>query len=342
MLTRMKIKSMRQEFADTMLEVGQRDKNLIVLIGDISHFILQPFAKMCPGRFYNIGICEPTIMNMAAGLSKVGFFPVVHTITPFLIERSFEQIKLDFGYQRLGVNIVTVGSAFDYTGLGCTHHCYDDFALIKSIENSQIIYPGSPIEFQILFKETYSNTKITYFRIPEHQHSVVFQRNQIKFGKGITVREGKNLTIIAVGPQLKTALDSVYELKNMSIDPEILYFSTIKPLDIPLIRKSVSKTKRCLVIEEHGKYGGVFDDVLRNTHDLSGIRFGCINAGEKFIHEYGTYREICEMLGFSTRGIVSKVKKELIKTSVEDEGFGEPPEGVCNQDATESTAGLGL
>lgn len=102
-------KHMRQEFADTMLEVGQVDAKLVVLIGDISHGILQPFAKACPGRFYNIGICESTIVNMAAGLAKVGLYPVVHTIAPFIVERSFEQIKLDFGYQHLGVNLVTVG-----------------------------------------------------------------------------------------------------------------------------------------------------------------------------------------------------------------------------------------
>src|SRR3990170_6447665 len=153
-------KTIRQEFADTMLEVGQKDPNLLVLIGDISHFILQPFAKACPGRFYNIGICENTIVNMAAGLSKVGFYPVVHTISPFIIERSFEQIKDDFGYQRVGVNIVTVGSAFDYGGLGCTHHCYGDFAMLKTIEGTEIIYPGSPLEFNLLFKQTYKNGKI--------------------------------------------------------------------------------------------------------------------------------------------------------------------------------------
>ena len=82
-------KTIRQEFADTMLEVGQKDPNLLVLIGDISHFILQPFAKACPGRFYNIGICENTIGNMAAGLSKVGIYPVVHTTSTVIIESAF-------------------------------------------------------------------------------------------------------------------------------------------------------------------------------------------------------------------------------------------------------------
>lgn len=302
---------MRQEFADTMLEVGRKDPNLIVLIGDISHFILQPFAKACPGRFYNIGICEPTIVNMSAGLAKVGFFPVVHTIAPFIIERSFEQIKDDFGYQRLGINLISVGSAFDYTALGCTHHCYDDFALLKTVDGSEIIYPASPIEFNLLFKQTYDNGRITYFRIPEYQHGINFSPDQIRFGKGILVKKGKNLTIIALGPHLKTALESVDELRKSDIEPEILYFPTIKPLDVQLLRNSLKKTKRCLVIEEHSKYGGIYDDVLRETKDIAGVIYASINIGDRYIHHYGNYHDICRMLGLSKEGIMSAVRTQM-------------------------------
>ena len=143
--------TLRSAFADTMLEVGVSDPELVVLVGDISHFILQPFAEACRGRYYNVGICEQTIVSMASGLAHTGFKPVVHTISPFIIERAFEQIKLDFCYQELGGNLITVGSAFDYTTLGCSHYCYDDFALIKSLPKSQIVYPAMPNEFKKLF-----------------------------------------------------------------------------------------------------------------------------------------------------------------------------------------------
>ena len=93
---------MRKTFYDTMLEVGQSDPKLVVLVSDIGHFGLQPFAKVCSGRYYNIGICEQTIISIAAGLAHAGLYPVAHTIAPFFVERSFEQIKLDFGYQELG------------------------------------------------------------------------------------------------------------------------------------------------------------------------------------------------------------------------------------------------
>jgi len=300
-------KKIRQEFADTMLEVGLKDEKLVVMIGDISHFSLQPFAQACPGRFYNIGICEPTIMNMAAGLSKVGFFPVVHTIAPFLVERSFEQIKLDFGYQKLGVNIVTVGSAFDYSGLGCTHHCYGDFALLKTVDKMEIIYPATCKEFNLLFKQTYKNGRPTYFRVPESDHGIDFKDEDIIFGKGIKVKDGKDISIIAVGSQLKSATEAVELLKNKGIDAEVIYIHTIKPFDSELVKNSLQKTKKCLVVEEHSMYGGVFDEVLRSTQDLNNIKYSSINIGDQFIHQYGTYQENCNRLGLSTEGIIEKV-----------------------------------
>ena len=145
------MKNIRQEFADTMLEVGKKNPNLIVMVSDISHGVLKPFAKSCPNQYYNIGICEQSIVNMASGLSKLNLIPVVHTIAPFIVERSYEQIKLDFGYQKLGVNIITVGGSFDYSKLGCSHHCYTDVSLMSHFSQSCIFIPGSAKEFNLLF-----------------------------------------------------------------------------------------------------------------------------------------------------------------------------------------------
>lgn len=304
--------SLRNSFVNTIHEVGLEDESLVVLVGDISHFRLQPFANDCPGRYYNVGICENTILSMASGLSALGFNPVVHTIAPFLIERSFEQIKLDFGYQNLGVNIITVGGAFDYADLGCTHHCYGDFALIKTIPGSQMIYPTSYAEFNMLFKQTYNNGKVTVFRIPSYGHDFEFKQEDIEFGKGILVKEGKNLTIIATGPHLKTAMDSIEDLEKIGLSPEIIYVHTIKPLDDKLVNNSLKKTKKCLVIEEHSMYGGVFDDALRFSKDLNSIKYASITIGDNFIHEYGTYEQHCKRLGFSVEGIIKKVTEELM------------------------------
>lgn len=304
-------KEIRQQFADTMLEVGQSDPNLVVLVGDISHFILQPFANACPGRYYNIGICEPATVSIAAGLAKVGFYPVFHTIAPFIIERSFEQIKLDFCYQQLGGNLVTVGSVFDYSNLGCTHHCYGDFALLKTLPGVQITYPASPIEFDTLFKQTYRNGMLTVFRIAKHQHDQDFSVSDIQFGKGIKVTDGSNLTIIATGPQLRNALAAKDALDDMGWDAEILYIHTIRPLDIDLIRASVDKTRHVLVIEEHMQSGGLGDDVLRATRDISNVQYSFLSIPDTFVTEYGSYEDHCERLGLTRDGILNRVKVDF-------------------------------
>lgn len=312
------MKKVRQEFADTMLEIGQVDPNLVVLIGDIGHFALQPFAAACPDRFYNIGICEPTIVNMAAGLSKVGFYPVVHTIAPFIVERSFEQIKLDFGYQELGVNLVTVGSAFDYGALGCTHHCYDDFALLKNIPGSQILYPSTCQEFNTLFKQTYNNQQITYFRVPEAQHTAEIDKNDIVVGKGILINEGDDVTIIAVGSQLQTALEALPLLSHNGIKPDLIYLHTVKPLDKELIKQSAIKTKLCVTIEEHAKYGGIADDVLRITNDINHVRCHSLSLGDTFIHKYGNYQQHCENRGLTAVNLAENIKS-LIQAKMTEE-----------------------
>lgn len=301
-------KSMRQQFADTMLTVGQEDPRLIVLIGDISHFILQPFARACPGRFYNVGICEPTIVGMAAGLAKVGFYPVVHTIAPFIVERSFEQIKLDFCYQQLGGNLVTVGSAFDYANLGCTHHCYGDFALLKTLPHAQITYPASPVEFDALFRQAYTSGVLTLYRVPAHQHGQAFNAEDILLGKGIRVTEGRNLTIVATGPQLRNAMEAGEELKSHGWQAEVLYIHTIQPLDVELIRASVRKTRRALVVEEHMCNGGLGDDVLRATREIPRVQHASLSIPNTFVTGYGTYQDHCETLGLTREGIVRQVR----------------------------------
>jgi transketolase len=303
--------TMRQQFAETMLQVGLEDPNLVVLVGDISHFSLQPFAKACPGRYYNVGICEAAIVSMAAGLSKLGFYPVAHTIAPFIIERAFEQIKLDFCYQKLGGNLITLGSVFDYSNLGCTHHCYGDFALLKTLPGTQIIYPASPIEFDELFRQTYQNQFLTLFRIPGNQHQQDFKASGLQVGKAIKLIEGSNLTLIATGPQLQNALDARNELQSMGWDPEVIYIHTIRPLDGDLVYNSVMKTRRVLVVEEHMRSGGLGDDVLRAIKDIDQVKLVSLAIPDQFVTGYGSYEHHCEVLGLTAQGIVARIKDEF-------------------------------
>ncbi len=303
--------SVRHQFADTMLAVGQEDPSLTVLVGDISHGILQPFAEACPGRYYNVGILEPTIMGMAAGLARVGLRSVIHTITPFLIERSFEQIKLDFCYHGLNGNIVTVGSAFDYATLGCTHHCYGDFALLKTLPNVEITYPATPLEFDTLFRQAYADKAVTYYRLPSEQHGVDFKQSDIALGKAIKVRDGSGITLVATGPQLRTAQRAIDGLSAIGWDAEILYVHTIRPLDEDAIRASVAKTGHVVVIEEHMRSGGLGDEVLRAVRGVSGFKLEYLAIPDAFLTGYGSYDDHCEACGLTPENLVETVRREF-------------------------------
>lgn len=307
-------KSIRQQFADTMVEVGQRDQELVVVVGDISHFALQPYAERCPGRYFNIGICESAMTSVGAGLAKLGLIPVLHTIAPFLLERSFEQIKLDFGYHKLGGNFVTVGSAFDYANLGCTHHCYGDFALLKLVEGSQIFFPASPTEFDALFKAAYRSQTVNLFRIPSRSHGIEIAASEIQVGKALRLREGNEVTLVATGPQLANALQAAERLETEKISAEVIYVHSIRPLDTGLLRDSLQRTRHVVVVEEHMQSGGLGDDILRLTREDPQIRFASVSIPDRFVREYGTYDEHCASLGLSPEGIHRAARELVIKS----------------------------
>lgn len=272
---------MRKAFADTMLSVGMEDEKLVVLVGDISHSILQPFAQACPGRYYNVGILEPTIVGMAAGLAISGLRPVVHTIAPFLVERAYEQIKLDFGYQALAGTFISVGGAFDYSQLGCSHHTYADLALMKSIPGSVVMCPASATEFSTLFKATYKD-RLSYLRLSE-KHGYDFP---VEFGKAVKIKEGDRSTVVAVGPQLKYAMQIP--------DVDVIYVHTVKPLDLETIRKSAEKTRSIFVLEEHGRVGSVGDEVAR-----LGFKMSHLHIPDQFLRGYGTRQDQLDQMVIS-------------------------------------------
>lgn len=295
--------NMREAFARTMLEVAAGDPDLVVLVGDISHGILQPFAREHPDRYYNVGICEPTIMGMAAGLSRVGLNPVVHTIAPFLIERSYEQIKLDFGYQQLGVNLISVGGAFDYAQLGCSHHCYSDVSLISHVEGSVVLMPGSAAEFRSLFEQAYRNGRVNYFRLSENPHGADGLTGDIRLGEATLIRRGQDVTVAVAGPQLRNALEAAHTLAAGGVEADVLYYSTMKPFDAEAVRRSVAKTGKLVTVEELSASGGLYESCLAATVG-AGLRDARQLAIRGFMHGYGSYGDLCESANLTPESIV--------------------------------------
>jgi len=188
------------------------------------------------------------MMSIGAGLATSGTFPRDSYYCAISDRTGIRADQAGFCYHGLHGNIVTVGSAFDYAYLGCTHHCYGDFALMKTLQGVQITYPSTPIEFDTLFRQAYRNETVTV-TVCRNQHGISFPANDIQLGKGIKVADGRDVTLVATGPQLKTAMGARSLLAQHELAAEVLYIHTIRPLDEELILASVSKTKRVVVIE---------------------------------------------------------------------------------------------
>lgn len=302
------MRNMRQTFASTLTEIAKKDENVVVIVADISHGIFSEYRNLIGERYYNIGICEPAIVNLAAGLNKVGLNPVIHTIAPFLIERSYEQIKLDFGYQNLNVNLVSVGSSFDYSKLGCSHHCYEEVAILKHFKRSQIFLPGSNDEFEILFKQHYKDDKINYFRITEFPHDEKIDLDVKKRKYSFKIKDGKDLTIVALGNKLKNAIESEKELRTLGYEAEIIYYNTLSPFSEKIFLESIKKTKKFICIEELSKSGGLYEECLKSTLKVDQKIASSHVSISDFIHQYGSYKQLSQIAGFSVENIINHAK----------------------------------
>lgn len=288
---------MRNQFVKTVERLVEYDDRIVTLLGDISVYAFRNVFRDYPNRIYNIGICEQSMASMAAGLSKEGLIPIIHSIAPFVVERCFEQLKCDVCYQKLPVNIVSIGASYDYAGLGCTHHCPGDVAVLKALPGMQIIVPGTPEEFDLLFSETYSNDHPTYYRLNESSNSVNFP---VKFGYANVIQSGSLATVLAVGTALRFVLEAVKDL-----DVTLIYYTTVEPFDIgTLLKNSISN--KYIIIEPYYSCG--LNAEIHNAVGDSPVAIKNIGIPKSFLTNYGKSEEHDEKLGFKIEEIKLTLK----------------------------------
>jgi transketolase len=286
----------RKQFTQTVENILAKDEKVVLLLGDIGVFGFNKSFKLYPERVYNIGILEQSTIGVASGLSMTGFIPIVHTIAPFITERCLEQIKDDFGYQQLGGNIVSVGASYDYSSLGCTHQCPSDIGILMNVPEVQIIVPGTSGDFDVLFKQSYNNNIIKYFRLSEREN---IHKVAVKFGQANVIKKGKLATVIAVGPLLDTVINATKDL-----DITVIYLTTIRPLDLKTIGKNIVNN-RVLICEPYYS-GAITEGVLEASNAQLEIRF--LGVPRKFLTNYGTVEEFDKHIGFTEKNIFNKTR----------------------------------
>jgi transketolase len=298
---------MRKAFAESVIKLAEKDDKTVVLIGDISHYLLREYEERFPERFYNVGICEQTIMSLAAGMAMDGMRPIVHTIAPFCVERAYEQIKVDLCYQNLDVTIVSVGGSFDYSHLGCTHHCYEDVSILRPLPNMEIFLPGTKKEFQNILSASWANGRPKYFKLTVNQHS---HNISVKPYECAVVQGGlKGAPVVFVNGHL---LDRVLKAPEVA-GCTVVYMPTISPLSdkgVATIINSIEKglATDALVVEENSEIGGLADQII---HIISSAKIYCrvekLGIPNRFLEEYGTAEEHRERLGLTVTNINERI-----------------------------------
>lgn len=266
---------MRKQFVKTVTAIMEENPKVVLLLGDIGVYgFREAFAKF-PDRVYNIGILEQASVGVAAGLALEGMIPIFHTIAPFMVERALEQLKIDFGYQGLGGNFVSVGGSYDYADLGCTHHCPGDAQILRTIPGTKIFVPGHPEEFDKLFRLFYRSGELCYFRLSERPNQEPHPMGYIK------IKEGDRGTVLAIGPMLDRVLEAC------------------KDLDVSVLYSRVA----------HTTYGDEYIVVEPFYEGTSAPN--SIGVPLRFLNRYGTAEEMDEHCGLTAAQIRKRIEERL-------------------------------
>lgn len=293
-------KAMREQMVETVADVMARDERVTLLLADITASQFGETLRRYPARALNLGIMEQTLIGVAAGYALEGFIPVAHSITPFLVERPYEQLKDDFCYQRLGGNFISIGASYDYSTEGMTHHGPGDVNALRGLPGMQIVAPGTAAEFDTLFREAYANGAPTYFRLSERVNPT---SAPVRFGKAETLRRGERATVVAFGPLLGATLAA-----TEGLDVSVLYYTTVAPFDGAALRE-VAGDGRVIVVEPWYA-GSLAADVLAALAPRP-VRLASAGVPRQIIDAYGTRQEHDEALGLTPSGIRARIERFL-------------------------------
>ncbi len=255
----------RESYGNALAELSTQYPNLVVLDADLAAATKTGvFKKACPERFIDCGIAECNMMGVAAGLAASGMIPFASSFAMFAAGRAFEQIRNSIGYPHLNVKIGATHAGVSVGEDGATHQCNEDIALMRTIPGMVVINPCDDVEARAAVKAAIEHVGPVYLRFGRLAAPVFNDPETYHFelGKGVTLRDGKDLTIVATGLMVAEAVEAAEKLAAEGIDARVINIHTIKPIDQELLQKAAKETGRILTVEEHSVIGGLGDAVL--------------------------------------------------------------------------------
>ena len=303
----------RESYGNALVELGKEKENLVVLDADLAGATKTGiFKKAFPERHIDCGIAESNMMGIAAGLSTTGLVPFASSFAMFAAGRAFEQIRNSIGYPHLNVKIGATHAGISVGEDGATHQCNEDIALMRTIPGMTVIVPSDDVEAKAAVRAAYEMDGPVYLRFGRLAVPVINDNEDYKFeiGKGVTLRKGKDVTIVATGLCVSSALDAAELLKVEGIDAKVINIHTIKPLDKELIVAAAKETGQIVTVEEHsviGGLGGAVSEALSEEYPVPVKRIG---VNDQFGYS-GPATALVEKFGLDGKGIAESVKEFL-------------------------------
>lgn len=249
---------MRQAFYNRLEEIAVRDMNVYILTANLGFKFFDSIRKNCPDQFFDIGVAEANMIGISAGLALSGKNVYCYSIIPFLTMRAYEQIRIDLAYHNLPVKLVGMGAGFTYGFEGITHFGIEDMALMRAMPGMHVVVPDTIEHAVQVAKLSYQYNHPLYIRLGRAgMRNRQDQTSDFQIGKGIVLREGKDVALIAIGNMVAPAWDAIEILKNKGIAASLINMHTLKPLDEVLIRQCASLHQAVFSIEEHSINGGL-------------------------------------------------------------------------------------
>lgn len=301
----------RESYGIALQEIG-KDKNIVVMDADLSKSTkTEMFQKLYPERFINAGIAEGNMMSVAAGIASCGKTVFASSFAMFASGRAFEQIRNSIGYSGLNVKIGASHAGISVGEDGGSHQCLEDIALMRTIPGMVIINPADDIEAQQAVKWAARHKGPVYMRFARLAVEDVNPADyEFEFGRGVLLKDGKDVTIIATGLMVEKALSAAELLKNDGISARVINIHTIKPIDKDIIIKASKETGAIVTVEEHSIYGGLGSAVAEVVCENAPCPVKIIGT-EKFGIS-GKPAELFELYGLTAENI-AKNAKEMLK-----------------------------
>ncbi len=303
---------MRTAYLDTLYELASKDKRVYALISDNGAIVYDKYRRDFASQYLNLGISEANMLGMAAGMASCGKIPFAYTIGAFLAYRAFEFIRNDICIQEQNVKIVGTGAGEVYSALGPTHHSTEDLGGLRALPHLTILCPASPLEVKKATQAAYEQEGPVYLRLGTNKEPELYNNDYLfKIGKGVTLKDGKDITLIGTGSILKDVLDAANKLQQEGIAARVINIHTLKPIDNELIIKAIEETKKIITIEDHSVIGGLGSAVAEIIAESGkGVAFKRIGLHD-FSKGYGSYTQVKEINGIGIGQIIDSVKMLL-------------------------------